>query len=241
VEAVIITGGKGTRLAPYTRILPKGLLPIGNQPILEIIVKQLAYYGFNSITMACGHLAPLIQTYFGDGRRFNVAIRYQIEDQPLGTAGPIKLLEYLDEPFLVTNCDVLTTLDFGQLHRFHCSGTSPLTIASQKKNIPIDLGVLETEGERVTRFLEKPTHAACVNMGIYMMDPEIIKFIPNEQFFDIPDLFQALLSGGKEIRHYLNNEFWMDIGRPADYQLAEERYNTIKNRLLPGEQEGENQ
>ncbi|MBD0381594.1 sugar phosphate nucleotidyltransferase [Paenibacillus sedimenti] len=236
MEVVIMTGGKGMRMAPYTKVLPKGLLPVGEQPILEIIVKQLRHYGFTSITMACGYLSGLIQTYFGDGSSRGVSITYHVESEPLGTVGAIKSLNRLEGPFLVINCDVLTTLDFARFREFHMKGGSLLTIASQKKGIPIELGVLETQDDYVTNFIEKPSQSAYVSMGIYMMNPAVIDYIPDHQYFDIPDLIHALLAANEKVRHYENNDFWLDIGRPSDYTRANEEYNLLKSVLLPGEQ-----
>ncbi|MNI42302.1 D-glycero-alpha-D-manno-heptose 1-phosphate guanylyltransferase [compost metagenome] len=233
MEAVIMTGGKGMRMAPYTKVLPKGLLPVGEVPILEIIVKQLHHYGFTSITMACGYLAPLIQTYFGDGSRWGVSIQYQVETEPLGTAGALKNLTHLGGPFLLINCDVLTTLNFNEFREYHLEGGSLLTIASQNKSVPIDLGVLETEADWVIDFVEKPSRSAYVSMGIYMMNPEAISYIPEGQFFDIPDVIHALLAAGLPVRHFENQTFWLDIGRPSDYTLANQEFQRIKHELLP--------
>lgn len=233
VEAVIMTGGKGLRMAPYTKVLPKGLLPVGEKPILEIIVKQLKHYGFTSISMACGYLAPLIQTYFGDGSAWGVSIRYQVEHKPLGTAGPLRSLTHIHEPFLLINCDVLTTLDFKEFHDFHMRGGSMLTIASQNIGVPIELGVLETDAEFVIDFVEKPTRSAYVSMGIYMMNPEIISYVPDNQAYDIPDVIHTLLADNRKVRHYENDSFWLDIGRPSDYTLANEQFHKLKQLLLP--------
>lgn len=235
VEVVIMTGGKGLRMAPYTKVLPKGLLPVGEQPILEIIVKQLRNYGFTSITMACGYLSELIQTYFGDGSSRGVSITYHVEHEPLGTIGPLKCLKQKSGPFLLINCDVLTTLDFAKFRAYHINGDSLLTIASQKKDIPIELGVLETKEDYVTNIVEKPTHTAYVSMGIYMMNPEVTDYIPANQYFDIPDLIHAILAAKEKVRHYENNDFWLDIGRPSDYTRANEEFIKLKSVLLPGE------
>lgn len=232
MQAIIMTGGKGMRMKPYTKVLPKGLLPVGEQPILEIIVKQLHHYGFRSITMACGYLAPLIQTYFGDGSSLGVSVKYYVEQEPLGTVGPLRNLPPMTEPFLLINCDVLTSMNFRAFWDFHEAGNSLMTIASQKKNIPIELGVLETNGTQVTHFLEKPNRSACVSMGIYVMDPEIVNFIPEHTFFDIPDLIHRLLNADKEVRHYENDAFWLDIGRHVDYEQANEQYSLIKDQLF---------
>jgi NDP-sugar pyrophosphorylase family protein len=232
-----MTGGKGLRMAPYTKILPKGLLPVHEKPILDTIVRQLRYYGFSSITMACGYLAPLIQAYFGDGSSWNVSIQYEVEDQPLGTAGPLKSIKNVTQPFLVINCDVLTTLNLKQFYDFHCSKGNLMTIASQKKDLPIDLGVLETEEDRIINFLEKPIHSAHVSMGIYMMEPKILDYIPKNQFYDVPDLIHHLLSKKKEVRHFENDSFWLDIGQPPEFKQANEIFPSIKEQLLPGDGE----
>ncbi|WP_202078585.1 sugar phosphate nucleotidyltransferase [Caldalkalibacillus salinus] len=236
MEAIIVTGGKGTRMKPYTQILPKGLLPVGEVPILDIIVRQLHYYGFQSITMACGYLAPLIQTYFGDGSKWHVDIRYVLEHKPLGTAGPLANIK-MNQPFLVINCDVLTSLDLKAFYDFHCAKESLITIASQKKNLDVDLGVLETEEDRITKFLEKPKQSAHVSMGIYMMDPALLGYIPKNQFFDVPDLIQVLLRKNQPVRHFENDAFWLDIGRPPQFREANDLFPTIKHQLLPGETE----
>ncbi len=235
MKAVIMTGGKGMRLAPYTKVLPKGLLPVGEQPILEIIVKQLHYFGFTSITMACGYLASLIRTYFGDGSTWGVNIDYHVETEPCGTAGPLRQLPVPTEPFLLLNCDVLTTLNFKLFRDYHCTRGNLLTIASQQKQVPIDLGVLETMGDRVVDFVEKPQTSSLVSMGIYMMNPEVFNYIPERQYFDMPHLIKALLTAKQEIGHYENSAFWMDIGRQADYLEANDEFPRLKHLLLPGE------
>ncbi|UOF92956.1 NTP transferase domain-containing protein [Fodinisporobacter ferrooxydans] len=236
---MIITGGKGTRLAPYTNALPKGLLPIGSQPILEIIVKQLRSYGFDRITMACGYLAPLIQSYFIDGKKWGVDIDYILENKPLGTAGPLKGLQNVTEPFLVMNCDVLTTLDFKKLWNFHCNKHGLLTIAAQKKSNILDYGVLETEGDIVIDIIEKPKVDAYINMGIYVMSPIVLDYIPEQTFFNIPELIRCLLDDQKKILHFSNNDFWLDIGRPSDYVRANKEYPKMIQLLLPGKQDAE--
>lgn len=239
LEAVIVTGGKGSRLTPFTKVLPKGLLPVGEQPILEIIVKQLRNYGFTHLHMACGYLASLIQTYFGDGGPWGVNIDYVIEDKELGTIGPLKKISCLSgRPILVINCDVLTTLDFRKLMEFHNSGTSLLTIASQKKTVPMQFGVLQTKGDRVTDFVEKPTRAEHVSMGIYVMSQELVEQIPDEIYYDMPDLILQRLASGEEVRHFENDAFWLDIGRYEDFVNANELYPQIEKQLFPGHDHG---
>ncbi|OJF16303.1 MAG: hypothetical protein A6D91_06315 [Bacillaceae bacterium G1] len=230
-----MTGGKGLRMAPYTQVLPKGLLPVGEQPLLEILVKQLAHHGFTRIVMACGYRAHWIQSYFGDGSPWNLSITYQVESEPLGTAGPLKTIPDLCEPFLLLNCDVLTTLSFRALWEYHASADSILTVAAQQQPIPIEFGVLETEGDRIVRFLEKPVHRARVNMGIYVMEPEVLNYIPENQYFDIPDLIRALLADNRPVKCFENDALWIDVGRPADFAKANELYQRWKDRLLAGE------
>lgn len=235
MDALVMTGGKGTRMSPLTHVLPKGLLPVGGKPILETIVNQLAFYGFRRITFSCGYLAPLIRTYFGNGEQWDVSLSYIVEEKPLGTIGALRLLPRWKGPLLVLNCDVLTTLNFSQLRQFHCERNSWLTVATQQSRIPIRLGVLETEGDNVKRFVEKPHHKATVSMGIYMMNAEVLPFIPEGRFFDTPDLIRALLASGHPVLHYANDAYWLDIGKPDDYHRANDEYPRIEHRLLPGE------
>lgn len=235
MDAVIMTGGKGTRMSPYTQVLPKGLLPVGGRPILETIVKQLAHHGFRSITMTCGYLAPLIQTYFGDGKHWGISLSYTVEPQPLGTIGALRLLPPWQGPVLVMNCDILTTLDYTRFLRFHQSGDGCLTVATQRSDIPFHLGVVETNGDRVTHFAEKPRQNATVSMGIYIMEPKVLDFIPANTFFDTPELIRTLLKQGETVRHYMNDAFWMDIGRPEDYRRANKLLPERRKQLWPGD------
>jgi NDP-mannose synthase len=235
VDVVIMTGGKGMRMKPYTKVLPKGLLPVGEQPILEILVRQLCTCGFDSITMACGYLAPLIQAYFGDGQKWGVDIRYAVESQPLGTAGALRTLSRFKDPFLVLNCDVLTTLKFRDLYEFHCQNQGVLTVASQRRDIPIHLGVLETAGLQVVGLLEKPISSVCVSMGIYVMDPTVVDYIPDNMAFDMPDLVHQLLQHQCCVCHYDNDSDWLDIGRPEDYVKANEDFASSGNKFISGD------
>ncbi|MCS1350157.1 sugar phosphate nucleotidyltransferase [Mechercharimyces sp. CAU 1602] len=232
MDAVIMTGGKGTRLAPYTKVLPKGLLPIGDYPILEILIRQLRMYGFTRITMCCGYLASLVQTYFQDGEHWGVSIRYHTEQRPLGTAGPLKELMHLTSPFLLLNCDVLTNLDFRAFRNHHVEQGNIFTVASQEQQVPIHLGVLETKGNLVTGFKEKPNQSARVSMGIYMMNPELLSYIPDCTFYDIPDLIQDVLKKEKPVHQYPSQAFWLDIGRPEDLYAANRLYPKIEDDLF---------
>lgn len=239
MHCVIMTGGKGERMRPYTYILPKGLLPIDGTPLLEILIKQCLYYGFTRITMACGYLASMIQNYFGDGSKWGIEIDYLVEEVPLGTAGALRNLSLQNESILVMNCDVLTNLNLREFFAQHLRHKSLLTVASHEIKTPIELGVLEVEEERVLHFLEKPTNRALISMGIYVVHQEALKYLPVQQRFDIPDLIFLLLANGEMVTHYQTDSFWMDIGKPNDYEKANQIYDQIKTQILPGEHRNE--
>jgi NDP-sugar pyrophosphorylase family protein len=234
MRAVILAGGKGTRLAPYTVAFPKPLMPVGDLPILEIVVRQLRHYGFQRITMAVGHLAELIQTFFGDGSKFGIAIDYSREERPLGTAGPLHLISDLDETFLVMNGDLLTDLDYGQLVRWHVEQKNDATIGVYEKKVSIDLGVLERDGNnRIVDYKEKPTLTYEVSMGVYVFSKSILQYVPKGHF-DFPDLVLELIRRGRPIRGYRFQGLWLDIGREEDYAKAVETFEAQRARLLPG-------
>ncbi len=234
MRAIILAGGKGTRLAPYTISFPKPLMPIGDLPILEIVVRQLRRSGFTRITMAVGHLAELIHAYFGDGSRFDVAIDYSREEEPLGTAGPLRLLADLDEHFLVMNGDLLTDLDYGALLRGHRESGSDATIGVYEKSVRIDLGVIERDGTgRIVDYREKPTLSYEVSMGVYAFSRSVLQYVP-ESYFDFPDLVLELIRRGRPIRAHPFGGLWLDIGRQDDYAKAIETFETQRDRFLPG-------
>lgn len=234
MRAVILAGGKGTRLAPYTVAFPKPLMPVGELPILEIVVRQLRHYGFKRITMAVGHLAELIQTFFGDGSKFGLTIDYSREDRPLGTAGPLHLIPDLDETFLVMNGDLLTDLNYGQLMRWHDEQKNDATIGVYEKKVSIDLGVLERDGDnRIVDYKEKPTLTYEVSMGVYVFSKSILQYVPKGHF-DFPDLVLELIRRGRPIRGYRFQGLWLDIGREEDYAKAVETFEAERARLLPG-------
>jgi NDP-sugar pyrophosphorylase family protein len=236
MKAVILAGGRGTRLAPYTTILPKPLMPVGDKPILDIVISQLRHYGFTNITLAVGYLSELLMAYFGDGSRFGVSIHYSHESQPLGTAGPIALVEDLTEPFLVMNGDILTALNFGDLMAYHHNNNVIATIATYPRSVKIDLGVIESdERARLTRYVEKPTHHYNVSMGIYIFDPRIRAHIPLNQRLDLPDLLMGILDKQETVQCYMYDGYWLDIGRVDDYQRAVEDFEQHRADFLPGE------
>jgi NDP-sugar pyrophosphorylase family protein len=227
MKIVILAGGKGTRLAPYTSVLPKPLMPIGNLSILEILVKQLAAYGFNDITLCVGYLSHLIQAVLTNGVSTNSKITYVHEPEPLGTAGPLSLVDGLDSTFLAMNGDVLTTLDYGELVRHHRESGNALTIAAHKRASLIDYGVLHLDAatngaacRTVQAYEEKPQIPHVVSMGVYAIEPRTLDYIPRGEYFDFPDLVQALLRAGESVGAFLFDGLWLDIGRHEDYEQA---------------------
>jgi NDP-sugar pyrophosphorylase family protein len=232
MRAVILAGGKGTRLLPYTTVIPKPLMPVGDRPILEIIVRQLKRYGFLQITMAVGHLSELIEAYFNDGSKYGIRIDYSREEKPLGTIGSLALIDGLSETFLVMNGDVLTDLDFARLIEFHKTNKAVATIATYNKKVNIDLGVLETdESLRLKQYREKPTLKYDVSMGVYVFEPEILGFIEPGIYLDFPDLVLDLIGHGEKVMAYPFDGYWLDIGRHEDHLRAQEEFEVLKETL----------
>jgi NDP-sugar pyrophosphorylase family protein len=203
-------------------------MPVGDRPILEIVVNQLRGAGFRHITMAVGHLASLIQAYFGDGQKFGVRIDYSLESVPLGTAGPLGLLDPPPaEPFLVMNGDVLTDLDFAAFFADHARSGAVATVAAYHKRIDIALGVLDIDArDRVTKYTEKPTLYYPVSTGIYCFDPGVLRHLERGAPCDLPALVERLLASGAHVRAHQITGRWLDIGRPEDYELAQELYGS---------------
>ena len=221
VPVVILAGGRGTRLAPYTSVLPKPLMPVGEQSILEIVVGQLAECGAREINLCVGYLAHLIRAVFDHRVRRDVEITYIYEEDALGTAAPLRLVNGLDDTFIVMNGDVLTTLDYRELLRHHRERGNLLTIATHNRSIKIDYGMLHLDvAERVQAFEEKPEIVSPVSMGIYVMDPEVLEYIPPDAKFDFPQLVQTLLERGAPVGAYRYGGMWFDIGRADDHERA---------------------
>lgn len=234
MKAVILAGGKGSRLAPYTKILPKPLMPIGDMPILEVLIRQLKYAGINEVILTVGHLAELLKAFFGDGSQFGLPISYSFEDHPLGTAGPLALLNGLDETFLVANGDVLTTLDIKSLIEFHKKNQSAATIACHCRSVKIDLGVIQCNGDdTVNGYIEKPTYDYIVSMGVYIFEPKVLKYIPKDEYLDFPDLVHKLLDAGEKVVAYTFDGYWQDLGRHDDYEQANLDFDKMRTQFLP--------
>jgi len=219
-RAIILAGGKGTRLKPYTVVLPKPLVPIGDYPILEIIIKQLAKCKFDHITITVNHLAEIIQAFFGDGSKWGIKIDYSHEDMPLSTMGPLKLIKDLPENFLVMNGDVLTDLNFNEFYNLHTKSEAVFTISSYKRQQISEYGVLEVNNDRLVGFVEKPKLDYIVSMGIYMASRGILDYIPTNTFFGFDHLMYSLIANKKHPNVILHSGKWLDIGRPDDYAQA---------------------
>jgi len=221
VKAVVLAGGRGTRLAPYTSVLPKPLMPIGDRSILEVVVGQLEDAGIVDVHFCVGYLAHLIEAVFESRENGHVNITYVREQEALGTAGPLRLVDGLDNTFIVMNGDVLTTIDYEELIRFHRTQGNALTIATRERSIKIDYGLLHLDGDsRVREYEEKPTISSRVSMGIYVMEPEVIELVPEGEYFDFPDLVRVLLEEGRPVGAYDHTGLWFDIGRQEDYERA---------------------
>jgi len=228
MQAIILAGGKGTRLKPYTTILPKPLMPINDMPILEVVIRQLKNNGFNNIVMAVGYLAELLEAYFGDGRKWGVNICYSREDKPLGTAGPLTLIDNLDDTFLMMNGDILTDLNYADLMNFHKKQQAKITIATFDKEVKIDLGILKVNSEReIFEYIEKPTLIYQVSMGIYVMNRSMIDLIPKDASFDLPDLIKLSIKQQIRVLSYHFKNYWRDIGRKDDYELALDEFEQL--------------
>lgn len=236
MRAVILAGGKGSRLAPYTTILPKPLMPIGDKPILEIVIRQLAHSGFSDITLAVGYLAELIMAYCGDGSKFGVRLTYSHEDTPLGTAGPIALVPDLHDTFLVMNGDLLSTIDYASMLADHRARGAIATLAAYHRDVKIDLGVVHTDaGGWLTDYLEKPTYHYDVSTGIYMFEPSILPYIRRGEHLDLPELVLNLVRQGQKVGVYPFEGYWLDIGRHDDYDQAIQEFQANREKFLPGE------
>jgi NDP-mannose synthase len=239
-RAIILAGGLGMRLRPYTAVLPKPLMPVGDRPILDVIVRQLRRHGFERLTIVTGHLAELIEAFFGNGERHGVAIDYFREDEPLGTVGALRLIDDLDEHFLVMNGDVLTDLDFADLLDSHAADGSVATIAAHKRDVQVSLGVLqfdhEAEPDRLTGYVEKPTYHYEVSMGVYAFSRRVLDYIEPGRRLDFPDLVLKLIDAGEPVRARRTEDYWFDIGRHDDYETAVEEFERLRPRFLPDEQ-----
>jgi mannose-1-phosphate guanylyltransferase len=236
MHAVILAGGKGVRLRPYTTALPKPLVPIGDQhAILEIVLRQLATAGFSSCTLAIGHLGHIIRAYVGNGSQWGLRVGYSSEDSPLGTMGPLlTMTDRLPEHFLVMNGDVLTDLDYGDVLRQHTESAAPLTVATYARKVAIDFGVLTTEAGKVIGFAEKPSMDYRVSMGVYGLSRNTLAGYTPGLPLGFDELMLDLLKAGDPPHAYEFDGYWLDIGRPDDYDRANAEFTTHRGLLLKG-------
>ena len=231
MKAVILAGGKGTRLRPYTTNFPKPLMPIGERPILEIVIKRLKEFNIKDIIITTGHLGELIRAFFNDGKKYGVKIIYSKEDKPLGTAGPLNLIkEKLTGTFLVMNGDILSNINFNKLIKYHKQQKNIATIALSKRKVDIDFGIVNISNKNdFVEWKEKPTIEYLVSTGIYIFAKESLKFLPKDGFFNLPDFILKLNKENKKISGYLHDGYWLDIGRPDDYEKACKDYEIFFN------------
>jgi len=233
MRAVILAGGKGTRLRPYTTLIPKPLVPLGGRySILEIVLMQLSQAGFTHVTLAVNHLSNLIMAYFGDGSRWGIKLDYSLEEEPLSTIGPLTLVEDLPEDFLVMNGDILCDLDYGQFLREHVERASEVSVSVFRRDVEVDFGVLNFDDEHaLTSFEEKPSYSIHVSMGIYMLNRRVIEELPTAEPYGFDNLMLDRLRQERPVWVRPFDGFWLDIGRPDDYQDADENFAEIETRL----------
>ena len=236
MKAVVLAGGKGTRLAPYTKILPKPLMPIGDMPILEVLIRQMRQAGIEEVILTVGHMAGLLKAFFNNGSQFGMPISYCYEEQPLGTAGPLASIQGLESTFLVMNGDVLTSLCLGDLIRFHKESRSTATIAMHHRKVKIDLGVIQTnDNQEIVDYIEKPTFDYMVSMGIYVFEPHVLSYIPPRQYLDFPELVHKLLAAHEKVVGLPYDGYWQDLGSPGDYEQANQDFDKLRNIFLPND------
>jgi NDP-mannose synthase len=235
-RVVILAGGRGTRLAPYTTVLPKPLMPVGDMAIIEIMLRQLRLHGLKRASIAVGYLAELLIAYLGDGTKLGLTIDYSREEKPLGTAGPLKLVAGLDSTFIVMNGDILTTLDYSALVDFHKRRKATATIAVFSRPVRIDLGVVKFDSDgRLVDYIEKPTLHYEVSMGINVLEPKALDFIPADEYFDLPTLMKTLMQAGEPVLGFKHEGYWLDMGRKEDYERAVEDFDRLRADFLGGE------
>lgn len=228
----MLAGGRGTRLRPYTVVLPKPLMPIGDYPILEVVIRQLVSSGFDRITMAVNHQAELIKTFFGDGSKWGVMIDYFIEDTPLGTMGSLAQIGDLPESFLVMNGDILTDLDYASFYDTHVHDKAIFTISSYMRQQLVDYGVLDTESGHLLSLREKPRLNYEVSMGVYMMSRRAVGYIPKGKSYGFDQLMGDLLDAQEDVRVQRFAGYWLDIGRPDDYAQAIDEFEAMRSRFI---------
>jgi len=233
-RAVVLAGGTGTRLRPYTVVLPKPLMPIGDYPILEVIIRQLVWHGFTHITLAVNHQANILKAFFGDGNKWGALIDYSLETKPMSTIAPLALIPDLPENFLLMNGDVLTDFALNGFLERHVTAGRLFTIAAARRLQLVDYGVLQIDSShRLTEFCEKPRMEYLVSMGVYGVNRAVLDFVPPDSKYGFDDLMNNLLGKGELVSVEPYEGYWLDIGRPDDYMRAIEEFEQRKHELLP--------
>ena len=234
--AVVLAGGKGTRLWPYTAVLPKPLMPLADMPVLELVLRQLHFHGIDRVVLAVNHLHHLVKSFFGQGDRLGIDILYSIEDEPMGTAAPLApILDHLQDDFLILNGDLLTDFDFSLLLKAHIERRADLTVATHRRTFQVEFGVLNLDdGQRITSIAEKPSVDHWVAMGIYAANRKAIeRFLPKHQYVDMPTVIQGMISQSSRVFAHHQDCIWLDIGRPEDYAAAQTMFEQDRDRFLP--------
>lgn len=233
MRAILLAGGMGTRLHPYTTLIPKPLVPLGGKySIMEIIIKQLKVSGFTHITVAVNHLAHLIMSYFGDGSKWGLTIDYSIEDNPLGTIGPLKLIQNLPENFLVMNGDILCSLDYKKFFDDHVNQDAEISVSAYKRIAKIDFGTLTYDDTgHLTSFVEKPSYNFDVSMGVYCLNRNVVDRLIIGEFYGFDNLMHDNIKNNRKVRISPFSGFWLDIGRPEDYQTANENFGSVLQQI----------
>lgn len=225
---VLMAGGLGTRLGELTKNTPKPMLHVGNKPILETIIENFSKYGYRNFLISVNYLSHIIEEYFGDGSKHGVKIQYVHETKRLGTAGALSLMnDKLKEPFFVMNGDLLTNVNFEHLHNFHLSQNAMGTMAIREYDVQVPYGVVNIDNNKITSIIEKPVHKFFVSAGVYMLSPKALSLIPNDDFFDMPSLFESMIAGGGTAASFPLHEYWLDIGRMSDYEQANHEYRKV--------------
>jgi NDP-sugar pyrophosphorylase family protein len=237
MKAIIMAGGKGSRLHPYTALLPKPLMPLGDMPVLELLLRSLSRAGAVEVFLAVNHLRHLIEAFFGDGSRIGLKLHYSIEDKPLGTAGPIAaVLDKLGDEFVLANGDLLTTIDVAAMIRFHRESRADVTVGVYPREVKIDFGLIEADADmRMTSYIEKPVYHHLVSMGIYVLNADRVRsYLKPGTYLDMPDLLRSITRDGGDVRCFRSDCFWLDIGRPDDFARAQELYEKDPGIFLGG-------